>query len=585
MEINDIKKHNLDAFINILKKINLGSDFDKILFDIVDEIKTAINVDSIVVFDIDNDFNELTYNFAVGDLSLNLNKVLINNFNPLFASISKVATGMYSNNPKEDANFKVFYDVLEEELENIIFMPIRAKRKNIGAIALINKKDSNFTEGDASIISSFTNFISIIITNKQMYHDSQEKAYEVSALYQMTVSANKLDTIEEVLKENMSVICEAFEVHRVSIILKNDDNIFKFKCAIGIDSDVVENGVVTLKNNVLSKILESEYPIYSVNMDNDNRFKINKKLRYNTNSFLSAPMIINDEIIGFVSATERQNNKPFRLKDLHLFDMLVQQITENYNHFKLLEESRIKEKLSAELVFTGNLQQSILPISFPAHDKFDITAKSIPSENVGGDFYDFIELEDNKYAIVVADVSGKGIRAGLFMTMTRSIIRVYCSKYTDVANILKYANKQVYKDSKSGMFVTVFLLIIDTEKKEITYSNAGHLTQYLVKKENNEILELRTNGKPLGVIEDAEYQNSTINYEEGEIIVLFSDGITETFNTEDEEYGEDRIKNILKQNIEASSKDIAAAIIDDTIEYRGVRSQFDDITLIVNKFL
>ena len=584
MDSNDIKKDNLDVFVNILKKINSGSDSDKILFDILDEIKTAINVDSVIVFNLDNDFNELTYDFAVGDLSLNLNSVIINNFNPLFASISKVATGVYSNNPSEDANFEVFYNVLEEELENIIFMPIRAKRKNIGAIALVNKKDSIFTDSDASIISSFTNFISIIITNKQMYHDSQEKAYEIGALYQMTVSANKLDTVEEVLKENMSVICEAFEVHRVSIILKNSDNIFKFKCAIGIDSDVVENGIVTIKNNVLSKILELEYPIYSVNIDNDNRFKINKKLRYNTNSFLSAPMIINDELIGFVSATEKANNKPFRLKDLHLFDMLVQQITENYNHFQLLEESRIKEKLSAELVFTGNLQQSILPVDFPAHDKFDITAKSIPSENVGGDFYDFIELEENKYAIVVADVSGKGIRAGLFMTMTRSIIRVYCSKYTDPASILKYGNKQVYKDSKSGMFVTVFLLIIDTEKKEITYSNAGHLTQYLVK-EDDEILELHTSGKPLGVVEDAEYQNSTINYEKGETIVLFSDGITETFNIEDEEYGEDRVKNVIKQNIKKSSKDIATAIIDDTIEYRGMRNQFDDITLIVSKFL
>jgi len=584
MEFNDRTKNKLDTFINILKKINSGSDSDKILFDILDEIKVAINVDSVVVFSLDNDFNELTYDFAVGDLALNLNDIVIDNFNPLFASISKVATGMYSNNTSEDPNFKVFNDILEEKLENIIFMPIRSKRKNIGAVALINKKDSPFSEEDANIISSFTNFIAVIITNKQMYHDSQEKAYEVGALYQMTVSANKLDTIEEVLKENMSVICEAFEAHRVSIILKDSNNIFKLKCAIGIDDDVVKNGVVTLKNNPLSKILKLKYPIYSVNIDKDSRFGINKKLRYSTNSFVSAPMIINDEIIGFVSATERINNKPFRLKDLHLFDMLVQQITENYHHFELLEESKIKEKLSAELVFTGNLQQSILPTRFPAEDKFDITAISMPSENVGGDFYDFIELENNKYAIVVADVSGKGIRAGLFMTMTRSIIRVYCARYSNPADILKYANKQVYKDSKSGMFVTVFLLIIDTKKKKIIYSNAGHLIQYLLKKDN-QIIDLHTSGKPLGVIEGAEYKNSKVTYKKEDAIILFSDGITETFNTEDEEYGEDRLKAIIKENIGMSSKDMSKAIIDDTIDYRGTRLQFDDITLIVNKFL
>ena len=138
------------------------------------------------------------------------------------------------------------------------------------------------------------------------------------------------------------------------------------------------------------------------------------------------------------------------------------------------------------------------------------------------------------------------------------------------------------------MFVTCFLVVIDTENKTLTYSNAGHLTQYLLKKYDistlDSILEMHTHGKPLGFIEDASYQNKQISYSNGDTIILYTDGITETFNKSEEEYGEERLKNILKNDYD-DAKELVDDIVNETVSFRGKTPQFDDITLLVARLL
>lgn len=173
------------------------------------------------------------------------------------------------------------------------------------------------------------------------------------------------------------------------------------------------------------------------------------------------------------------------------------------------------------------------------------------------------------------------------MVMTRSILRVYSSQMDNPAKILEQTNKHIFYDSKKGMFVTCFLAIVDTKNKTITYSNAGHIPQYLVKKASvNEdyITEMYVGGKPLGFVESASYKNKKISYEKSDTIVMFTDGVTETFNENSEEYGESKLKDILKNEYDSSSE-LLKDIVDETIYFRADAPQFDDITLLIAKFL
>ena len=554
-DIVDNPEKQLEVFSGIIKRMNASNDHDETLVTIISEIKTIMYTDSILLYLVDQELYNLHYEMSIGPLGSKFFGHIVENDKPLAVRAYTTSCSLYSNNPSDDSAFIPMKEILGDELENILFVPLKVRKRNIGSLFLMNKKNGKFVEKDTVVMSLF--------------------------------SINKCETIEEILNDNISIVCEAFEAHRVSVILK-ENGVFKFKAGIGIDEDVLKYGVVTVEDNVLSEVLATGKPVYSINVDNDKRFRPNKSLRYKRNSFMVAPIIAKDEIIGFLSATERNINKAFNLSNLSLLEMLAQQIGENYMHVLLSEESKIKESLTEEINFTEQLQKSVLPKEFPSNGLFDIAAVSIPSKNVGGDFYDYIKISDTKYALVIADVSGKGLGAGFFMTMTRSILRVYFSEMEDPAKILEATNKHIYKDSNNGMFVTCFLIVIDTENKTITYSNAGHLTQYLIKKYEistlDSIYEMHTHGKPLGFIEDATYQNKQISYSSSDTIVLFTDGVTETFNKSEEEYGEERLKSLLKNHYD-DAKELVDDIVNETVSFRGKTPQFDDITLLIARLL
>lgn len=585
--VNEPEKQ-LEVFSDIIKKMNNIGDYEETLVNILSEIKNIMLTDTILLYLIDQELYNLNYEMSIGPLGSKFFGSIIDGEKPLSVRAYTTSASLYSNNPQDDSAFIPIKEILGEDLKNILFVPLKARKKNIGALFLINKKDGKFIENDTIIMSLFSNIVSLALINKMTYDKGQSRAYEVGALYEMSVSINKCETIEDILNNNISIVCEAFEAHRVSIILKDENGMFRFKAGIGIDEEVLKYGVITTEDNVLGEILKTKKSVYSVSVSKDYRFKPNKTLRYTRDSFIASPIIgKDDDIIGFLCATERSINKAFNLSNLMLLEMLAQQISENYMHVFLSEESKIKQSLTEEINYTEQLQKSILPSEFPNKKLFDVAATSIPSKNIGGDFYDYMKLKEGKYALIIADVSGKGLNAGFFMVMTRSVLRVYASQIDNPAKILEQTNKHIFYDSKKGMFVTCFLAIVDTKNKTITYSNAGHIPQYLVKKafvNEDYITEMYVGGKPLGFVESPSYKNKKISYEKSDTIVMFTDGVTETFNENNEEYGENKLKDILKNEYDSSSE-LLKDIVDETIYFRADAPQFDDITLLIAKFL
>lgn len=585
--VNEPEKQ-LEIFSDIIKKMNNIGDYEETLVNILSEIKNIMLTDTILLYLIDQELYNLNYEMSIGPLGSKFFGSIIDGEKPLSVRAYTTSASLYSNNPQDDSAFIPIKEILGEDFKNILFVPLKARKKNIGALFLINKKDGKFIENDTIIMSLFSNIVSLALINKMTYDKGQSRAYEVGALYEMSVSINKCETIEDILNNNISIVCEAFEAHRVSIILKDENGMFRFKAGIGIDEEVLKYGVITTEDNVLGEILKTKKSVYSVSVSKDYRFKPNKTLRYTRDSFIASPIIgKDDDIIGFLCATERSINKAFNLSNLMLLEMLAQQISENYMHVFLSEESKIKQSLTEEINYTEQLQKSILPSEFPNKKLFDVAATSIPSKNIGGDFYDYMKLKEGKYALIIADVSGKGLNAGFFMVMTRSVLRVYASQIDNPAKILEQTNKHIFYDSKKGMFVTCFLAIVDTKNKTITYSNAGHIPQYLVKKASvNEdyITEMYVGGKPLGFVESPSYKNKKISYEKSDTIVMFTDGVTETFNENNEEYGENKLKDILKNEYDSSSE-LLKDIVDETIYFRADAPQFDDITLLIAKIL
>ncbi|MDO9538914.1 MAG: SpoIIE family protein phosphatase, partial [Methanocalculus sp.] len=248
-------------------------------------------------------------------------------------------------------------------------------------------------------------------------------------------------------------------------------------------------------------------------------------------------------------------------------------------------EGRIARS-NAELQIAAEIQQSFLPDVIPRLSGFDIAARSVMAKEVGGDFFDvipfeLIPLEKGILGILIADVSGKGVSAALFMALSRIVVRLNILWHSDPAIAIIDANNIICQDSKAGMFVTLFYGTLSEKEGTLTYVNAGHNPPIVFRRRNGSIEELMPTGIALGAVEKMHYFSEKIAVESGDIIVMYTDGITESINTIGEDFGEDRLRMIISENAHLTAHELLEKILDAVSTFSSGLPQFDDITLMV----
>jgi len=242
-----------------------------------------------------------------------------------------------------------------------------------------------------------------------------------------------------------------------------------------------------------------------------------------------------------------------------------------------------KERIGKELEIAKQIQQSILPESAPVLPGFDLAGFNLPAREVGGDFYDYIPVGEGCWGVEIADVSGKGVPAALFMALSRTLVRASASENPDPAGSILEANRYICMDSKTSMFVTLFYGILDTRKAIFTYVNAGHNPPLLFRAGSSGAELLRGKGIALGILDDIELELTELRLNLGDTVVFYTDGVTEATNERDEEYGMERLKEIIPKLLDLAAREMIDAIVKDVAAFAGDRPQFDDITLVVLK--
>jgi sigma-B regulation protein RsbU (phosphoserine phosphatase) len=243
------------------------------------------------------------------------------------------------------------------------------------------------------------------------------------------------------------------------------------------------------------------------------------------------------------------------------------------------------QRKQAELAVAADIQKSFLPEKIPSLKEFDITAITIPAKEVGGDFYDFI-LQDGNLQFVIADVSGKGVPAALFMALSRTIVRACAVPLERAAERLSRANNMIVADSgsgTSGMFVTLFFASLNKKERSLVYANAGHNPPMLFRAAARGIESMDVTGAALGMMADMEYEQRQVALESGDILLLYTDGIVEAMNGKGELYGQERLKSSLAATTEFSAQGILDSILHDLRQFTKGEEQSDDITAVVIK--
>ena len=278
--------------------------------------------------------------------------------------------------------------------------------------------------------------------------------------------------------------------------------------------------------------------------------------------------------------------KPIDLNDL---EITIEKSLKEIEHYKQALSSRDKLiALEQELNIATAIQTSILPKTFPPfpdRKEFDIYAKMLTAKEVGGDLYDFFLIDKYRLGIVIGDVSGKGIASALLMAVCKTLLKITAYKGIPADNILYEVNNILVDESPSNMFVTVFYGVLDTRNGAFEYCNGGHNSPYLISNEGKVKQLENIGGLLLGAMKDAEYESNITMLNPGDTLFLYTDGITEAFNKQDEEFDENRLVNSLLNKAPQSANDIVNNVISDVQTFSDGAEQSDDITCLALKFL
>jgi sigma-B regulation protein RsbU (phosphoserine phosphatase) len=269
-----------------------------------------------------------------------------------------------------------------------------------------------------------------------------------------------------------------------------------------------------------------------------------------------------------------------------IFAFMIQNLTKERKNAAEKEKYRTElEHKQYEIETARNIQKSFLPDSEPYIEGFDIAAITVPALEVGGDFYDFIPISRNKWGFVIADVSGKGFPAALFMALSRTCVRAYAVGKATASEAICMANSLISLDDKSDMFVTLFYAMLDTKSKQLRYVNAGHNPPIVLGSPKSSLVILAAKGIALGVMPVIDLEEKKITLHAGETVLLYTDGVTESVNMKNEQFGQSRLIKLVENNQSLSAHELIRLIEKEVIAFSEGQPQFDDLTLMVLKVL
>ena len=389
-----------------------------------------------------------------------------------------------------------------------------------------------------------------------------------------------MDTLDSLLPYDAAGIFVLQCVDRALLPEGEEPCTFKAEAVRGYDTDELYDLHLKLGEGFIGQVAVRAEPIISHDVRND---PVYVNARDKTRSEMVAPIISNDEVIG-VFDLESDELNAYSEDDLDVLMMLASQVAIIIEKVMLHEQLIEKKRLEGQLEVARQVQLELLPPNDPHLPGYDISAYNFPTEEVSGDYYDWVAIYDDQIAIVIADVSGKGVPAALLMAFLRASLRA--ATHVGYATHISMAkvNYLLWESIERNQFVTAFYGILDAANRTLSYSNAGHNPPLLIN-EKGEPRFIERGGLPLGMFRDTRYYEYFLSLEPGEMLVLYTDGATEALNPAGEEFGRDRLAEVVKAGLSLTAREVVASLEREVLKWTDGVGATDDVTFFVIKAL
>lgn len=295
-------------------------------------------------------------------------------------------------------------------------------------------------------------------------------------------------------------------------------------------------------------------------------------------NILCVPLLVKSRLIGALTVYNREDGD-FTDDDQRLLSIVASQSAQVIENARLYEEEQVLQSVERELELAARIQRDLLPHKVPDIPGYDLAGLTVPARVVGGDYYDFIGRSGESLTICLGDVSGKGLPAALLMASLQATVRGHALSSPSPAACLEFANRLLHEHTDPSTFVTLFCGVLDPASATLTYAMAGH-ERPILRSADGRVSRLAESGIVLGFNAQASYSETDVPIEPGDTLLLFSDGVTEAMAEDGSLFGEERFLSVVESAVEASARDLIAAIIGAVSDHAGGREQSDDLTLV-----
>jgi sigma-B regulation protein RsbU (phosphoserine phosphatase) len=329
-------------------------------------------------------------------------------------------------------------------------------------------------------------------------------------------------------------------------------------------------------------MLQYQEPLLINDLQSDPRFTIDRKKDQPIRSVLSVPMRMKGRMIGALNVFNKRGAEGFADADKRLLTIIGTESAQVVENARLHEEEQALLLMQKEMKLAYKIQTGLLPQAAPEITGYDIWGKSVPAQDVGGDYFDFIQAGEGRVGISLGDVSGKGVPAALLMANLQATLRAQILQGLSPKECLERSNTHLLGSTDPGRFMTLFYAVLDGAAHELCYSNAGHNRPLLFKR-GAEPTRLDIGGIALGYMKDVTYLEGRVALEPGDICLVYSDGITEAVNKDEELFGEERLSQVVTANSDDTAEDLIEKVFDAAGLHSSGLSQADDMTVVVVK--
>ncbi len=474
---------------------------------------------------------------------------------------------------------------------------LRAGDRPLGVLTLGHHAPGRYGHEAQAITSTFANYASVAIENARLYDAAQEQAYASAALLQIAQAVANSNALDEMIGSVVRITPILVGVKACAIYLW-EAGLFHPAQSYGLTEEaqsalwgrdflpgdfplleaVREGAQMTTGLLATSAPIDWLAPALA-RTEQETLYA----LQTGEHLLIGFPLVIRNDFYGVMLVEEGADARRFRSKRVEIVTSIAQQVVLSIQNEHLQLEMVARERLEHEVALARQIQKTFLPEQLPEIPGWDLAATWLTARQVGGDFYDVIELPGGRLGLLIADVSDKGMPAALFMALTRTLVRAVVYDAASPAETLRRVNALIIPDNRQSMFVTAVYGVLTLGSGEFTYANAGHNPPIRMSRLGGTLESLHRTGAALGIIPDLFMDERTIQLRPDDLLLLYTDGLTEAFSPENDMYGEERLRQVLKAAETASARGVLDALEASVDQFMDSLPAADDLTMLALK--